>query len=255
MVSLSHAASQPRARHRRFFIGIAILMLVVVALGFGKSFYVRPLFSSEPLPSHLVAHGIVMSAWFLLFLVQAALVSAKRIDLHRALGIGGMVLAACVVITGIDVHLNLIPSAIERGLISKPEDGLEIALSSLSGLLPFVVLVFLAVLLRRRGDTHKRLMFWSFVGLLGPAFANTRPLGQVLDSLVAPHLPFFPSDFIWFFVLMAYDWKTLRRFHPATYITFALLTGFFIFATPWIAGNETLQELLLTHVLSRAQAG
>lgn len=254
MVALSHAPSDPHSRRKRFFICIAILMLVVVALGFSKSFYLRPLFSSKPLPSHLIAHGIAMTAWFLLFMVQATLVSAKRIDIHRSLGIVGVVLAAGVVITGVQVNLNLIPSALARGLISQPEEGVEFALSSLSGLLPFVILVFLAILLRRRVDTHKRLMFWGCVVLLGPAFANTRPLGQVLDSLVAPHLPFFPSDFIWFFVLVAYDWKTQGRVHPATYITFALLTVFFIFATPWIAGNETLQDWLLAHVQSRAQA-
>jgi len=254
MVSLTHTAADPHSRRKRFFICIAIIMLVVAALGFGKSFYLRPLFSSKPLPSYLVVHGITMTVWFLLFLVQASLVSAKRIDIHRKLGIAGVALAACVLVTGIVVNLNVIPRMLALGQISKPEEGVQFALSSLSGLIPFAILIFLAVVLRRKASIHKRLMFWAFAWILCPAFVNTRPLGQMLDSLVSPYLPFFPSDFIWLFALMAYDWKIERRVHPATYIPFVLLALFAILATPWIAGNEMLQDWLLTHVQSIGQS-
>lgn len=254
MVALSHEVADPGSRSKRFFICTAILMLVVVALGFGKSFYLRPLFSSKPLPSYLVVHGVTMTAWFLLFLVQASLVSARRIDIHRKLGIAGVALAAWVVITGVVVNLNVIPRMLALGQISKPEEGVQFALASLSGLIPFAILVLLAVLLRHRSAIHKRLMFWALVWMLGPAFVNTRPLGQMLDSLVAPYLPFFPADFIWLFALMAYDWKTERRLHPATYITFVLLTLFAILATPLFTENDVLQNWLLAHVQNRVQA-
>jgi len=235
---------------RRFFVCIAILMLVAVALGFGKSFYLRPVFNSKPLPGYLLLHGITMTAWFLLFLAQSMLVSARRVDLHRKLGVAGLFLAAGVVVTGVVVNLNVIPRMLEIGQISRAKEGVEFALSSISGLFPFAVLVLLAVALRRNTGVHKRLMFWSFVWVLGPAFTNTRPLGQFLDPLVAPYLPFFPADFIWLLGLAIYDWKTERRIHPATYVTFALLLCFFLFATPWITGSETLQGWLLAYVES-----
>jgi hypothetical protein len=95
-------------------------------------------------------------------------------------------------------------------------------------------------------------MFWAFVWMLGPAFVNSRPLGQVLDPLVAPYLPFFPADLIWLLALMAYDWKGERRIHPATYIPFVALALFFIVATPWIAGSEVLQDWLLACVAALA---
>lgn len=238
----------PRAPRKRFFICMAVLMLVAVALGFGRSFYLRPLFISRPLPGYLVIHGLIMTAWFLLFFVQAALVSARRVDLHRKLGIAGLVFAAAVVVTAVVVNLNVIPRMQANGQLSTPEEGLEFALSSLSGLIPFVLLVGSAVWLRRRPDLHKRLMFWAFVWMLGPAFTNSRPLGEALDPLVAPYLPFFPADLLWLFGLVAYDWTTQRRIHPATYITFIVLFLFFVFATPWIAGNETLRNWLLAYL-------
>lgn len=234
-----------RSRGRLFFVAIAVLMLVVVALGFGKSFFLRPVFIDQPLPVYLIVHGVTMTAWFLLFLVQATLVSAKRTDLHKKLGLLGLALAMGVVVTAVVLNLNLVPRALAAGAISKPEEGAAFALGSLSSLIPFVLLVGVAIVRRRKPQIHKRLMFWAFVWMLGPAFTNTRPLGRVLDPLVAPFLPFFPSDFVWLFALVAYDWITLRRIHPATYVPFILLFLFFIFAMPWISESEALQRWLL----------
>lgn len=239
--------STRRYRGRVFFVGIAVLMLFVVALGFGKSFFLRPAFTDKPLPVYLIVHGITMTAWFLLFLIQATLVSARRTDLHRKLGVFGLGLAAGVVVTAIVVNLNLVPRALASGLVSRPEDAAAFALGSLSSLIPFVILVALAVAQRRKPQVHKRLMFWAFVWMLGPAFTSTRPLGQVLDPLVAPYLPFFPSDLVWLVALVAYDWVTLRRIHPATYVPFILLFLYFFFATPWISASDTLQRWLLAY--------
>ena len=237
---------------RLFFVGIAIAMLVVVGLGFGRSFFLRPAYIDTPLPAYLILHGATMTAWFLLFLIQTTLVSARRVDLHRKLGVAGIALAVGVVVTAVVVNLNLGPRALEAGIIPRLEDAVGFALDSLSSLIPFIVLVSLAVMLRRDPNLHKRLMFWAFAWMLGPAFAGSRPLGQFLDPLVAPLLPFFPSDLIWLAALMAYDWRTLRRIHPATYLPFILLFGFFMFGTPMISGNETLQNWLLSAWQDRA---
>lgn len=241
-------------QHRsRFFVWIAVAMLIVVALGFGRSFYLRPLFADEPLPTYLLVHGAVMTAWYLLFLAQASLVEIGRRDLHRKLGLAGVALAVGVVVTGTIVHLNFIPRNRALGFISSPEDlssAIGFVLAGISSLVPFAVLIVLAVWLRRKAAIHKRLMFWAMVWTLGPAFTNNRPLGQVLDSLVAPYLPFFPADLFWLAAMMAYDWKTLRRIHPATYVTFIALAFWFIVITKWIVDNGVLQDWLSVHVRS-----
>lgn len=89
--------------------------------------------------------------------------------------------------------------------------------------------------------------FWASVWALGPALSANRPLGAVLDPLVAPHLPFFPADLFWLATLPVYDWKTRRRLHPATYLAFFLLAFYFFFVTGWIAGIEALQVWLKTY--------
>ena len=226
-------------------------MLVVVALGFSRSFYLRPIFTDKPLPPYLVAHGAVMTAWYLLFLAQATLVYRRRVDLHRWLGIFGVVLAGAVVATAVQVQLNIVTRRSSLGLISNDEDltgAIGFALSSMSSLVPFVVLIVLAVLLRRKVAIHKRLMFWALVWTIGPAFAEGRPLGLMLDPLVKPHLPFFPSDLFWIAALVAYDWKTEKRIHPVTWIGCISLTFYFLVVQEWIAGLDPLQNWLKAYV-------
>ena len=79
-------ATRRDRRRKRFFVHVAFAMLVVVALGFGRSFYLRPIFTDRPLPAYLILHGAVMTAWYLLFLAQALRVQRHRVDLLRKLG-------------------------------------------------------------------------------------------------------------------------------------------------------------------------
>ncbi len=248
--SPSIAVAGRRPARSKFFVWIALAMLVVIALGFGKSFFLRPVFTDKPLPTYLIMHGATMTAWHLLFLLQASLAAFGRIDLHRRVGMAGVALAIAVVVTAVVVNLNLVPRMQGLGLINNAEQarqGASFALASMSSLLPFAVLVLLAVLWRRKPAVHKRLMFWSVVWTLGPAFTRERPLGAFLDPLVAPYLPFFPSDLFWLAALMLYDWKTLHRIHPATYVPFILLALFFFFGQGWFAGNAALQDWVLSH--------
>lgn len=229
-------------------------MLVVIALGFGRSFYLRPVFNDTSLPTYLVVHGMLMTAWYLLFLVQAVLVTTGRRDLHRTLGMAGVVLSAAMVVAGVVLNLNRIPRAQALGHIASPEDlshHLRLALDSIGSLVPFVVLIVLAVLYRRKAPVHKRLMFWAMVWMIGPAFSDVRPLGRMLDALVVPYLPYFPSDLFWLAALLAYDWKGQRRFHPATYLPFLLLACWYFIVADRIAGNGTLQEWLSAYVQAR----
>jgi len=249
--SHEHLAASGVRRRNRFFIWIAVAMLVAIALGFGKSFYLRSVFTDRPLPMHLIVHGVIMTAWYLLFLAQATLVNIERRDLHRKLGIAGIVLAVGVVVTGTLVNLELIPRRQALGQLSSPEElsgAIGFVLAGLGGVLPFVALIALAVWLRRKPAVHKRLMFWAFVWTIGPAFTDVRPLGKVLDSLVAPYLPFFPADLFWLAALMAYDWKTLRRIHPATYIPFLALAFWFIVVTGLFVESSSLQDWLRAYV-------
>jgi hypothetical protein len=46
-------------------------------------------------------HGLLFTAWVLLFLLQAMLVATRRVKLHMRLGIAGAALPAVMVVVGV----------------------------------------------------------------------------------------------------------------------------------------------------------
>ena len=64
---------------RRLYFAISILFPALVLLGFARTYYLKGLFATPPLPSGLVhLHGLVMTAWVALFVVQVRLVHDFR---------------------------------------------------------------------------------------------------------------------------------------------------------------------------------
>ena len=72
---------------RRLFLATAVVFPLIILVGFGRTYYVKGLFDTPPLPSRLVFfHGLLMTAWVTLFVTQVWLVSSTRIRLHQRLG-------------------------------------------------------------------------------------------------------------------------------------------------------------------------
>src|SRR6185437_6956578 len=85
---------------RRFYTWVAFAAALIVFTGFARTYYLKQLFGTRSLPLLLHVHGLVMTLWFVLFLVQVRLVAAHRTDLHRRLGVFGALLALLVVAVG-----------------------------------------------------------------------------------------------------------------------------------------------------------
>jgi hypothetical protein len=202
------------------------LMLVVVFLGFSKTFYLRALMPGEqrlPLATYLYIHGVVMTAWYLLFALQAFLIASHRTRLHRRMGVAGAVLAVAVVVTGAYASLGM-PGRIAA--LGAPADvqlavGLGITIGNLVRLISFAGLVATALALRRRPQWHGRLMLWSFLLTLDPAFGGggSRPLGPMVESFIGAWFPLhYFVPIVGFVALVAHDWSATRRIHPATLV-------------------------------------
>ena len=100
-VAVNELAARRGIEHR-FFLTVAILFPIITVIGFAPSYYFKTLFATPPLPSGLVhAHGISMSLWIVLYLVQTYLITSKQIKLHMTLGIFGVILAAAMIVIGI----------------------------------------------------------------------------------------------------------------------------------------------------------
>ena len=169
------AAEAPRAARtraasdRRFFLPVAIAIALVVFLGFAPTYYLRGRFHSEPLPAVFAIHGAVFSAWVVLFVVQAALVSARRTALHRKLGLLGAVLAPLMLVVGYQAAV----AAARRGSVvpGLPPPLVFLAVP-LFDLVVFAPLVGIALWRRRDAATHKRLMLVAMLAITTAATAR-----------------------------------------------------------------------------------
>ena len=198
-------ASTP-ARDRRFFMGIAVVIALIVFVGFAPTYYLRPMFHTDPLQSIFHVHGLVFTAWVVLFVVQTTLVSARRTDIHRRLGVFGGALALLMLVLG---YLAAVHAA-RRGF-SMPglPPPLVFLVVPFFDLVVFAGLVGTAFYLRRTPAAHKRLMVLATLALLAAAIARlpyVLPLGP---------LAFFGLTDLLVVAMMVYDWRTRGRVHPA----------------------------------------
>ena len=79
--------------------------IIVVFVGFARTFFLRFWFpeaesfaASERI---FYVHGVFFTAWIVFLVMQAMLVRAGRVQLHRTLGWLGAAIAACVVLLGL----------------------------------------------------------------------------------------------------------------------------------------------------------
>lgn len=197
---------QRSTRDRHFYTWVAVVTAIIVLTGFAQSYYLKGLFDAPALSRLVHIHGIVMTVWFALFVVQSRLVAARRVDWHRRLGVFGAVWAAVVLVLGVTTAIV----ATRRDTVSNPE-ALKFLVVPLGDMLVFAVLITTALLFRRRIDTHKRLILLSFVGLLAAAVARI-PLNFIATG--GP-LAFFGLTDLFVLVCVAYDTVKNHRLHPA----------------------------------------
>ena len=149
---------------------MAALVLAVVVVGFGRTFFYAPFMALRPIRPYLYLHATVFSLWVLLFVLQVAFISMRRTDLHRRMGLVGACIAALLVIVG---TLTIIESVRHQDL----QAGSINLFGSGAQLLLFAILVTAGLWHRHRPDVHKRLML---VGTLALAQAG---LGRILQGM------------------------------------------------------------------------
>jgi hypothetical protein len=141
-----HSADSPRIQRRsRYFQAMSMLLLGVVLIGFGKTFFLRSLFQVPPIQWYVYVHALMQTAWFGLLVLQTTLVSANRTDVHRRFGVFGALLAVAVAGLSLVTVLGL-PRHFSSGQLSIDvpfdlEGITNIFWNDLGSLVIFVVLV------------------------------------------------------------------------------------------------------------------
>ena len=225
-------------RDRLFFSGIALLVLIAVAVGFARTYFLAGVFRAK-LPSVIVhIHGALFTLWIALLVAQVVLVASRHTAWHMRLGIAGMVLAPLMVIAGFATLIG----SIRRGFVPLPVLQIITAQDILIlGLFSF--LIAWAFLARRDAPTHKRLVLCATFLIIIPAIARWPIVGNVSENLAV----FFTSVNSFPALLVVYDLWTRRSLHRATICGVGLMIALQL-AVPVLA-----QSALIGHTIAWLQ--
>ncbi|MBX3147440.1 MAG: hypothetical protein KF785_11800 [Gemmatimonadales bacterium] len=199
---------------RHYFVAISLTLLLLSIVAFSDNLFTDIHQDSNRDPKFVV-HGIFWLAWFSLFFVQSKLIGSGNRALHRKLGIATALVGLGVLISTVYVFAAVFTSWREMPYFVKANRFL------MTG---FTILVVAALVKRGTPALHKRFML----------LANLYILQPIIDR-VAGHLDFETlifSPVLWnllFGSMFYYDYLTLRRIHPVTWI------GFVVFWLLWAA--------------------
>jgi hypothetical protein len=197
-----------RTAERVFYSGMAILLCVCVFIGFSPTYF-RAGMIHAPLPSPILQfHGAAFTLWMLLFLVQAALISARRVKWHRSLGIVAFCLPPIMIVLGVIAAIDAFHREVQIG----PLDPTVSFAIPLIGIVAFSIVIFAAWRARRRPDAHKRLILIATMGLTGAAFGRF-PWGRIGFPPAAGAMT---GVGVLLLILIAFELITIRRVHRST---------------------------------------
>ncbi len=218
---------------RPFYAWAAASAATIAFAGFARTYYLKAWFGTPDLTTLVHAHAVVMTLWVLLFIVQVWFVSAGRVDLHRRLGVAGVVLATLIVVLGFFTAI----AGARRGIPAGVPPLMFMAIT-LSVVLVFAIFIAAALYYRKRSDYHKRLMVLATLTVIQPAVAR---IAADVTGIFHPLLFFGLTD-VMLLAFIAWDTVRNRRLHPA----FGWGFLFFLLSQParfFIAGSGAWNDI------------
>jgi hypothetical protein len=234
---MATVTERPRPNaERRFYLGIGIVIFLIMFAGFAPSFYLRgmvpPYAPYLPMSLMVLLHGLLFTGWLVLFVTQASLVSARRPDIHRKLGLAAFVMLPAMVIVGLIAALGGVARHSGPPDLS-PLTWLAVPLFDIP---VFAGLIGAALYKRRDPQTHKRLMLCALIGMTPP---GTGRLPGLQDWLTFPGV-IIGSQLLLLSALAIWDLRSRGRVHPVTIIATVVIVGSWVLrlaiwqSEPWL---------------------
>jgi len=236
---------------RLFYSVAAALLLALTMLGFspyylhGKAFGGRDI--APPIHSLVLLHGIAMTGWILLFLIQPLLVASGNRRVHMTLGRLGAALALCMVVMGLWVGIksaSLTPPQVRIwGITPK-----QFMLIPVGSIIIFGLFVAAGIYYRRRPDIHRPMMLMATLIVVPAGISRIAPLSALYQntSLRSIFGPFF-----WTLVLatlfLLLKWAMTRSFDRKFAIAYGCLVASYLLV--WQLATTSAWERVATLLL------
>lgn len=218
---------------RRFFAWLAGSSVVLVFVGFARTYYLHSWFGMPALSLFLHFHAAVMTGWIALFAVQTFLIASNRTRAHRFFGTFAATFAVLVVIMGCTATVL----SARRAVLEHSEFAssvLSVLALELTQMILFAFLVTSGIWLRNRAGHHKRLMLLATFCMLPNPMVRLFIWAGFGSNLM---ILCFWASFVATVVLL--DSMRNRRLHPAfgfgaaITIVFLYLAHFASLTTLW----------------------
>jgi hypothetical protein len=240
------AAVRPATRSR-FFLGMTLVMVAIVLSGFMPTLFGRAAFNVPKMPGHLYLHGMAMSLWFALLTTQTLLANNNNYALHKKLGWAALAFLVLIPVAGMGTQLAMPARLREAGVLDDYRILIQnIFWLNLFAMLQFVGLVGAALVYRKRGELHKRLMLFASIGMVMPAAARLSRwtiFGNTAADLSEPSstgndVKFaLGTMFILVVAMIINDLRTKRRVLPVTIVGAVAVVGMALLV-PVFANSE-----------------
>jgi hypothetical protein len=238
-------------RTRFFYAGAAAVLLAITFIGFlqfyahGKAYPGRPI--APPIRALVVSHGIAMSAWVLLMLVQPLLVLNRQYRIHMLVGRAGAVLAAGIFVLGLLVAVHAVkvspPELRLWGLTYK--QFLAVPVISITIFTGFVAI---GVWHRRRPAVHRPMMLLATLAAIPAAIDRIDAITGLYRETIWGTLfgPFFGMLVLGalFFVVKWAVTRSFDRWYAMGYATLAVASALIMQLAPTPAWDRVASALL-----------
>ncbi len=228
----------PREDRSPSIVWLGILWIAMI-LGFGSDAK-RFLGQHPPMLLHL--HATVFTLWMFLITAQVLLVVRNRVDLHRKFG---WVLAGWACLMGVMGPVALYTSTMMYVKVHGvgPDPFMCVQFLDISS---FLVLISLAISMRKNPAAHKRLMILSTVAIAAPGFSRFLRFAYPTVALTPFHflLTTYYGDILLVALMLGWDLYRGRLIRAHVLASIGMLTcwslnSFLYFWPPW--SNLTLQ--------------
>ena len=220
----------PRSSERNFYTAMTVAMLLTVIVGFGRTFFLRPMFPeasvfAAPEPVFYI-HGVLFTAWLVLLIGQAIFIRSGNVRMHRTAGKYGGMLAASIVVMGL--YAGLIAATRPDGFMGVPVPPLQFLVVPFFAVIMFGLFVAWAIARRSDPQSHKRLMLFATINILEAAIARI-PLAIIQDNFPAS---FYLAADLFILAIVVWDLVSMKKLHRitiiATVLTIAVQVGRFM---------------------------
>jgi len=180
---------------RLLYAAAALVLLTLTLLGFqefylrGQAYPAHPL--APPVKGLLIAHGVAMTAWILLFFVQTLLVAGGNRKLHMTIGPVAFALVPVMIVLGL--YLPTQTTRFEPDVTLWGLNRVHFMAVPWFSILTFGIFASLGIAYRRRLDIHRPMMLLATLAIIAAAADRITGLPDLYAATIWGRLfgPFF----------------------------------------------------------------